>query len=193
MQLRQAIDHFSEWLNITRDDTNMQLLPSDCRWAASNGIKTLLQPALFDGGIRGLAATTDLPAGAQTVRVPQAALISHETAKNSDLVGSSHMTLNVALTASHKGWYLCCTQTAWSHSHTSGQSHSLRRRQVTRVHIHKPCFDGNRMAIMEAMVVRVYRYPAPQAGYMQCSPQDRQCHIDKHWHILYTTTLNGPG
>lgn len=81
----------------------LMLLLLGCRWAASNGIKTLLQPALFDGGVRGLAATTDLPAGSKAVIVPQAALISHETAKNSNLVHSSPKTVHVALIASYIG------------------------------------------------------------------------------------------
>lgn len=51
---------------------------------------------MFDGGIRGLAAPTDLPAGSETIRVPQAVLISHETAKSSDLVRSLPSTVNVA-------------------------------------------------------------------------------------------------
>ena len=55
----------------------------------------MLQPALFCGGIRGLAATKHLPAGSEVVRVPQAALISHETAKSSELVRSSPTTVNM--------------------------------------------------------------------------------------------------
>ena len=44
---------------------------------------------MFAGGIRGLAATTDLPAGSDTITVPEAVLINHATAKSSDLVRSS--------------------------------------------------------------------------------------------------------
>ena len=67
---------------------NMAPLLLGRRWATSNSIETLLQPATFDGGVRGLAATTDLPAGSESIRGPQAVLISHETAKGSDLVRS---------------------------------------------------------------------------------------------------------
>ena len=59
-----------------------------CRWAASKGIQTELQTALFDDNVRGLAAACDLPAGAVAVRVPENLLISHDTAKKSDLASA---------------------------------------------------------------------------------------------------------
>lgn len=92
----------------------------------------MLQSALFEGGIRGLAATTDLPAGSDAVRVPQAALISHETAKQSDLVGSLPKTVNVALDTSHTCCCLCC-------SHTQLGSHTaLAVTQLMQARSHKP-------------------------------------------------------
>lgn len=97
-----AVSSTSQTNNITGKSANLLLLLLGCRWAVSNGVTTLLQPALFDGGVRGLAATTDLPAGSEAVVVPQAALISHETAKSSDLVHSSLNTVLIAVTASYK-------------------------------------------------------------------------------------------
>ena len=43
---------------------------------------------LFDGTIGGLAGESDLLAGSVAVRVPEALLISHRTAKESNLVCS---------------------------------------------------------------------------------------------------------
>ena len=129
-QPRQAVDHLRTG---SKGNAIMQLPLLGCRWAVFGDIKTLLQPALFEGGIRGLAATTDLPAGSEAVRVPQAALISHDTARQSDLVGSLLTTVNVALTTSHTCCCLGCSHTQPG-SHNDGSAVT----QLMQAPSHKP-------------------------------------------------------
>jgi hypothetical protein len=54
-------------------------------WAEKRGLATSLQPAVFSGGLRGLAAAGDLAAGSYAVELPAALLITYDTARESDL------------------------------------------------------------------------------------------------------------
>lgn len=55
-----------------------------CRWADASGISSRIAPAAFEGGLRGAAATADIAQGQCVVSVPEALLITAETAKCSE-------------------------------------------------------------------------------------------------------------
>ncbi|CAM6106247.1 unnamed protein product [Calypogeia fissa] len=54
-------------------------------WAAKQGIKSLIQPANFEGMGRGAAASTNISTGDLVLEIPQEALISEDVALESDL------------------------------------------------------------------------------------------------------------
>lgn len=57
-----------------------------CSWAVRNNVEAAVQPATFGKGIRGLAASIDLLGGSTAASVPASLLITHDTARDSDLV-----------------------------------------------------------------------------------------------------------
>ena len=69
-----------------RTQSLTQVSPDMCRWSTENGVQSNTQPAVFQGGMRGLAASSSLPIGETVVSVPEALLISQTTAQESDLV-----------------------------------------------------------------------------------------------------------
>ena len=62
-----------------------------CRWVRDNKVESNAQPAVFKRGIRGLAAATNLQMGEAVASVPEALLIHHDTAQESDLVTPLHI------------------------------------------------------------------------------------------------------
>ena len=77
-------------MQTTRMQSFFQLSPDKCRWSKEKGVQSNTQPAVFHGGIRGLAAASSVPIGETAVSVPEALLISHTTAQQSDLVRVLH-------------------------------------------------------------------------------------------------------
>lgn len=54
------------------------------RWADANGIRRSIAPSTFDGGLRGASASEGIKEGQSVVSVPEALLITAETARSSD-------------------------------------------------------------------------------------------------------------
>jgi hypothetical protein len=72
------------------------------RWCQDKGVHTLLSPAHFEGGLRGMAAQSDLEAGSVVMSIPCGLLITATTAAESDLVspllrGTPHVRRTLAV------------------------------------------------------------------------------------------------